>query len=120
MILAEAVGPYTLALGALALAGVPFVAHFVRRQFRAELGPLSVEVGGIARQVNHVKDPDNEPTLRDLVIDVANRTTVLEVNTAATTQHCIEARKLAGLAATHAATAEQLVDEHIAEHHRGA
>lgn len=47
MVLAEAVGPYTIGLTVVVLVGLPIMAHFMRRSLRLQAGPLSAELSGV-------------------------------------------------------------------------
>ncbi|HEU5085678.1 MAG TPA: hypothetical protein VFU14_20220 [Acidimicrobiales bacterium] len=89
---AEVVGPYTVGLVALVLVGAPITTRYLRRSLAAQLGPVRVQLGEMStaleqvnRQVNHVQDPDNEPTLREIACDLRDelaelRTDVLRVD----------------------------------------
>lgn len=79
-------GPWLLAIVMVVLIGLPISAHFLRRSVRRfRAGPVEADltedvretrkrveqivdaVEQVNRQVNHVPDPDAEPTVRELV-----------------------------------------------------
>jgi hypothetical protein len=131
VILAELVGPWTVALGVVVGVILLMLGRYARRGTRLKwrgaevefgaalderLAPIANAVEQVSRQVNHVEDPHTEPTLRELTIDLVKRLTAVEIEVSATADHCAEARRLAGDAATSAATTEQLLGEHLREH----
>jgi hypothetical protein len=62
----------------------------------------AVAVEQVNRQVNHVEDPEREPKLRDVVLQIHEMLCVMRIDAATTSKHALETRKL--------------VDQHLAAH----
>ena len=70
----------------------------------------AVAVEQVNRQVNHVKDPEAEPKLRDVVLQIHEMICVMRIDAATTTKHALETRKLL----------DRHLSAHQSEHERGS
>jgi uncharacterized membrane protein YhiD involved in acid resistance len=105
----------------LGVAGFVVVAVFIlffhrETKLTTKLGSIetttnetAVAVEQVNRQVNHVEDPDREPKLRDVVLQIHEMLCVMRIDAAVTSQHAKETRQLL----------DRHLSAHQAEHERG-
>lgn len=92
-VIADTFNGYTLAVALVALVGLVVTLAF-GASIRGRIGRVEIATEQVSRQVNHVEDPDNEPTLRDHVTDTAHRLAAVEASVAASSEHGAATRRL--------------------------
>lgn len=74
MVLAETFNIYTLGVAIVALAALALIL-LAGRAVSVRFGRMEAGIEEVSRQVNHVEDPDTEPTIREVVIAMHEQVT---------------------------------------------